>query len=309
MKLSTILVPHDGSTLAGQAVPYAAGLAAAVGGRVVLLRVLPDATEIDRPETRASIDAAKADLAAIVKRLTDGGVTAEAHVYDGDAATAILRAARDRNADLLVMSTHGRSGLGRWIYGSVADDVIRHADTPILLVPPHCTHVWPGGRPARILVGLDGSDFSRRILPIALDLARDVGGRVHVARIVEIPPVGLAYADAYPAAMYPELDPTIELDAAREYIDRLTADLTARGIDIETTVVLGSPSGTIASIASEKSMDIIALATHGHGGLTRTVLGSVSTSVLRMSTVPVLLVRPAPIELSEETAPTATTER
>jgi nucleotide-binding universal stress UspA family protein len=138
MRLDRILVPLDGSVVAEVALERAADLARGASSTLVLLRaaeahVLPG---LDPTDAQVSaVREAEEYLAAAAKRLREGGVKqVETSVWYGQAAASIVEAARVRNANLIVMASHGRSGLGRLILGSVAESVLRSTDTPILLV-------------------------------------------------------------------------------------------------------------------------------------------------------------------------------
>ncbi|MBI2322556.1 MAG: universal stress protein [Chloroflexi bacterium] len=140
-----VLVPLDGSATAEAAMPHAEALARQGGARLTLLRVLPppdsyvipEAVFVDREQVMRSLEAeALGYLRAVRERLEGGGLTVRTTTRVGDAATAILDTARAVGADLIVMATHGRSGLGRWALGSVADRVVRAAGVPVLLVRP-----------------------------------------------------------------------------------------------------------------------------------------------------------------------------
>ena len=136
--LSSILVPLDGSELAERALPYATALAHRAEGRLLLPRAvqthtLPGADP--GPAWAVATERANAALHALAERLKGDGLQVGPHVSEDDAAHAILDAAGRQHAGLVVMSTHGRTGLGRWVYGSVADEVLRHAPCPVLLVP------------------------------------------------------------------------------------------------------------------------------------------------------------------------------
>ena len=138
MKLGTILVPLDGSSLAEAALPKALELAEASGARVFLLRAAQAATlpGVDPTEAQVKVVAdAETYLAEVQKRVAGRSrVTVEASVWYGPAAYAIVEAAKVRGVDQIVMTTHGRSGLGRLLLGSVAESVLRGTTTPILLL-------------------------------------------------------------------------------------------------------------------------------------------------------------------------------
>jgi nucleotide-binding universal stress UspA family protein len=138
MKLNRILVPLDGSALAESALEQAAELAAQNGATLVLLRAAEAHTFPGADPTEAQVQVvreAEEYLAAVADRLRrDGRSKVETGVWYGSPAAAIVEAARLRRADLIVMSTHGRSGLGRLILGSVAESVLRGTPVPILLL-------------------------------------------------------------------------------------------------------------------------------------------------------------------------------
>lgn len=209
----TILVPLDGSPLGEIALPYAAVLARAAGGRLVLVRAATDAV---------ARRLASGEIAAAAERLWKGGLEVEAHVRHGRAQRIILDAARRWDADLVAMSTHGGSGAGRWLYGSVADHVLRHSPVPVLLVPAACELLWPvrpelrTRRPPRILVTLDGSEMAESVLGVACAVAAALEAELHLVRVVPRPALLPApprddlpyFGYAMAAAPLPALQPT-----------------------------------------------------------------------------------------------------
>jgi nucleotide-binding universal stress UspA family protein len=306
--MQTILLPLDGSSLAQEAIPYAAGLAKRSGARIVLIRATRAHTILDVDPSDAQlgmISRAERDLEATAAQLREDGVEAEPHVYYDSPLPAILDAARRHHAELIVMSTHGRSGLGRMMYGSVADDVLRHAEVPVLLIPTTIDHAWPTERPLSILVPLDGSDLAEEALGSAEVLAEQLGARLHLLRIVE-PPTYPLYGDGY---VYVPFDEDAERGAAQQYLEQLAGRLRESGKQVEIEVLVGLPSTVIANVARERQVDVIAMATHGRGGLARLVLGSVATGTLQRTHAPLLLTRPAALDqpLPLHTPDTATT--
>jgi nucleotide-binding universal stress UspA family protein len=296
--LATILVPLDGSQLAEQALPYAERLAEATSARVVLSRVLPLAV-LERPEDDLeSADQARAYLQGVAERLTNRGRVVETTSPWADPASGILEQVNSTHADLVVMATHGRSGPSRWLYGSVADEILRRAPVPVILVPPHVAAPWPTDRASSILVPLDGSHHAEAALGPAQELAEKLGSEIVLLQVVLFPPYSL-YGDgsAYIAAF----DPDVALKEAREYLDALAKRVAVSHIRV--VVELGQPALTIAEIAEREKADLIAMATHGRSGLPRLVLGSVATGTLQRASVPLMLVRPHALQAS--TAPVA----
>jgi nucleotide-binding universal stress UspA family protein len=292
--MTTVLVPLDGSELAERALPFAFALARATRGRLLLVRaVLAYSYETEEGTTKVPVyPRAEAELAAVASRLRAAGVRADAHVALGIAAAdSILAAAVEHRADLVVMSTHGRGGLGRFLYGSVADEVLRGSDVPVLLVSAACAGTWPSDGKLRVLVPLDGSDLARRALEPLAGLARALPLELVLARAVPVPapPLAALGDEANFALAYP-LDPEVDLAAARGELEDQAARL-AGVLDVaDVRVEQGRPAATIAALAREEGAHLIAMSTHGRGGLTRLVMGSVATGTLHHATVPLLLV-------------------
>ncbi|SRR5581483_3871813 len=146
-----ILVPLDGSEMSEAALPHAEGLALKLGSRVLLLRVAnlpatligevapmggPMPPELIEDAIQAETDEARDYLTKVAQRFKDAGLQAEWEVVEGDPGRAIIDTAHQREADLIVMATHGRSGIQRLVLGSVADRVLRESHLPLLLVRP-----------------------------------------------------------------------------------------------------------------------------------------------------------------------------
>jgi nucleotide-binding universal stress UspA family protein len=299
--LQTILVPLDGSPLAERALPYAVRLAKAGGGKLILLRAF-DALRFT-PPAQAEPDGQE-QLESIAERARSEGVEVEAvahQMYHEDVGQVIIETARERAAELLVMSTHGRGGLGRWIYGSVADAVLRGAAVPVLLVPAACEQPWPAERAPRIMVPLDGSDLAAEALAPAAELAGRLGAELVLVSVIQ--PPTYAYAEGY---AYLALDPAEELAAAAGELEAIAERLRGDGLTVSVRTAAGFATTTIAELAHEAGIDLIVMATHGRGGLARLVLGSVATGTLQRAGLPVLLVRPAAMShLAVEPASTA----
>jgi nucleotide-binding universal stress UspA family protein len=217
------------------------------------------------------------------------GEAVEPSLAIGPAGEEILREARARGADLLVLATHGRSGLGRWLYGSVADHVLRHAEVPVLLVSAVCAPAWPDGGPGTILVPLDGSALAETALAPAAALAGTMQARLLLLRAVE-PQVaaGTAYSTGH---SYAYGDPAEALEASRSYLEALAGGLRERGLTVDVQAVEGPAAPAITGAAWERGAGLIAMATHGRSGVGRLVLGSVATTTLHLAAVPLLLVR------------------
>ena len=285
--LSTIIVPLDGSDFSSRALPHATVLARSSGAKLVLVRVLAhrapgsaiDELEAIQAALNLDAEAIRADglrVETIVRRVHP--------VHADDVARAIAAVADGQQAELIVMSTHGRGGLGRWVYGSVADSVLQQSTTPVLLVSPHVDSPPPTDRRLRVLVPLDGSDLAEEAIKSADLLAGSLDTELTVLQVVELL--------SYPLNYLP-YDPDAELCAARQYLQTQVDRLQARNKRVTARATIGNPSWVVAQVAREVEADVVVMATHGRTGLDRLVLGSVATATLQRADVPVLLVRSA----------------
>jgi nucleotide-binding universal stress UspA family protein len=329
-----ILVPLDGSPRAEQAIPIAAHLARAADGTLVFLDVVnpytdyapylsvPVPTPVD-----SSMDDARAYLRSLAARPDVQGLPAISEVLSGDSAAGILAAAREHHADVIVMSCHGRSGLTRWVLGSVAQKVARHAPIPVLILrgesPALVAHQAEGAAPCHVLVPLDGSTLAETALQPAVEFvtALDGPGVVRLLRVVSLPIV-----HTFPGQFPPveDLEMTAREEVRRDAVsylatvaERLRGTLPAgRAVTIETAVVfamdvaaaiieIGEGRGETLYHTASAPATLLAMATHGRGGLARWALGSITERVLQGTTLPMLVARPHEVARSDATAATA----
>jgi nucleotide-binding universal stress UspA family protein len=219
-------------------------------------------------------------------------------VLQGYACAEILDAATARGANLIVMSTHGRSGIGRWLYGSVAA-VLRSARVPVMLISSDVSVAWATDRPLRILVPLDGLQLSKAVLGPAVDLASRLEAELLLVEVVAWPPI--VYSDPIELLPY---DPEEEFAQARGYLADMAARLRGSGAGVRCHAGVGqTPAETIVRLARDEHADLIAMATHGRGGLARVVLGSTTTGTLQHARVPLLIVRPTELQAAESPVP------
>jgi nucleotide-binding universal stress UspA family protein len=290
-----ILVPLDGSELAEGALPYAVALAKALGERVTLLTVW-EGTESELganfPSMAMEIEAkARAYfgdyLRGIEARLVDS-VPVQALVREGDATEEIKRTADELGARALVVATHGRSGIGRWFYGSTASHLLRHSTVPVLAVGPRALeHPKADVSFKHIMTPLDGTPLSEAALPDATALASKLGARLSLVRVVRW--AVQAYPYTLPDAYVPQVDDELEA-GAKAYLRQQEAAV--KGVDVSAFVVRGAIADGLLDFIDKEAVDLVVMTTHARGGLARAALGSVADRVLQ-SPAPVLLIRPA----------------
>jgi nucleotide-binding universal stress UspA family protein len=221
-----------------------------------------------------------------------GGIQLATATLTGAPAAALAEYAREVGTDLVVMTTHGRGGLQRMWLGSVADHLVRSLDVPLLLIRPG------EGAPAaeapaleEILVPLDGSRRAEAALPPALGMARLFGARVALIQVVE-PVMLLLDAPVVPQSLDEELM-ALRRREAQDYLQDVEERIAEQGTASRATAVLaGNPIQGIQAAADGPAVGMIALATHGRGGLRRLTLGSVADKLVRTGRLPVLVTRP-----------------
>jgi nucleotide-binding universal stress UspA family protein len=282
--VNRILVPLDGSRLSEAILPLAEALARDYDAQLLLLRALRSQA-LTEAEIAAQEDGERY-LAAMSDTLRARGVPGvEWKVWYDEPARAIADAASYSGVDLVTMSTHGRGGLSRLLFGSVAESLVRMAPVPVLLVRGELT--WTRGEIGRILVPLDGSELSEAVLPVVERLAGPFDFAVDLLCVVE--PIPGAAAVALPVQARELLN--LRTAEAEQYLGKIAAALEAKGLRVRTEVREGSAVDAIHRAAREARAGLIAMSTHGRSGLGRLLLGSVAESVLRGAEVPILLWR------------------
>ena len=283
LQIRTILVPTDRSACAERAYGSAAGLAARTGAELRVVHVSEFGHDTSGDLSPVTWDDVAQDLRLPAgRRPLNGPVHIEEIETALPAAEALLDDARRHDADLIVMGTNGRRGLTRMVLGSVAAEVVRAAECPVLTVPCHDA---PQDGP--VLVPVDFSAGSREALRHAKALAADRGVALHVLHVVEWPSSPPPYLANLRFPHIREI-----LRSARVELDAFVA--ATPGPDVATTVYVqagGFVGRSIVEVARSIGASLVATATQGRTGLDRLLLGSVTESVLRAAPCPVLTVR------------------
>ena len=299
--LRRILVGLDGSPLAETILDAVQALARRLGAEVVLLHVTHVPEMVRAAQAGPALDEvvaqererAQAYLEEAARKIAKAGVAVQTAVCVGETAPEIVRYAGRERIDLIALATHGRSGMQRWLYGSVADGVLHTTATPLLLLRPTGAGAVPSPEPRRLVVPLDGSPLSEAVLPVAEELGRACAAPIVLLRVVEF--TGLAFAvDPFGS---PYLDYQGALDVLMEdagrYLTNLASDPRGKGLTVETRASVGLPVETITAHAREQAGSVIVMSTHGRSGWRGLMLGSVARRVVLLASGPVLVVRPA----------------
>jgi nucleotide-binding universal stress UspA family protein len=305
-----ILVPLDGSLFSEQALPVAHEIARRSGAHLHLVKVhvppidapLGDTTFIPAAQLDEEVKENDREYLARVAEaaLWQTDMLPSVALLSGPVLAALQKYTHDCAIGLVVMTTHGRSGLSRAWLGSVADALVRSSNIPVLLLRPK------GGEAVRqsvefkldhILIPVDGSSLSHAVIRPAVALGAITGARFTLLRAVAPPPSMLITDSASPPLPNALVDEMKRI--AHRQLEALAEVLRAEGHDVNTVVVVQSHvAAGIIGVAQAMNADLIAMTTHGRGGFTRFALSSVADKVNCGSSVPLLLWRP--IGQSEE---------
>lgn len=303
----SIMVALDGSDFSACALPAAAALARRTGAKLNLVVVFDPSTLLHFMPGDASIpvhDASMADERCKTLRLwieeqaasiSNTGVPATGVLLEGTVVEALAEHVITTSAELVIMTTHGRSGLDRLRLGSVASSFLGRATVPVFLVRPTGAdapkpgHELPTGK---MLITLDGSDFSESMLPHAARFAEAIGSKIELLTVADpaASPLALFGADALFVDDYVSGD---EESDSHRYLQQQAKKLDEKlvaGISVQSDT---SAARAIVRYVQAADPGVIALATHGRSGLVRMILGSVADKVLQGVEQPMLVYRPS----------------
>ena len=293
MQINQILVPTDFSDNAQHAVDYAVDLAKRCSAKLHLLHtpvvptyLLMDLSYSPGPEAVTRIlNDSQAALDAQAKAIADAGVELFTAIREGTVHEVIRDYAKEHDVDLVVVGTHGRTGVSKLMYGSVTERVIKTVHTPILVVPPG-GHEKP---PTSIVISYDFSGPSKRAAEVARAIHGVFGGSLHLVH---------SYLDVW--GEYTDRGAVVgeAAEKRREALrlglqEMLEADskeiFSMDPQSVQTHLVTGDPAGGILQVAEDVDATLICAGTTGKSGIERLLIGSVARRLLHDSQVPLLL--------------------
>lgn len=274
--IERILVPLDGSELAAQILAQVRRILFFKDAQVILVRAVPEPRGVEGDTVefpQVLMSQATKYLDELARELTAQGARVQAIVRQGYPAQVILDVAAEEKATLIAMSTHGRTGIDRWTFGSVTEKILRASRIPVLAV-----HSFEGRKkvgPAelafeKILVPISTSELSLEVVAPALEFARLFGSHVVLLNVCN------------------GMECTIPVPQITEAFARFRE----AGVSVEPLMKQGDPAAEILDTCRGQKAGLIAMTTHGRTGPSRWMLGSVTEKVLRNSVVPLLVVRP-----------------
>lgn len=278
-----LLIPTDGSDVAAVAAETAVTLAARFDAELHVLHVqetgdlLPGLDDDGADEFAALGRRAVEDAA---ERAAEAGVETTTAFIEGERRVhrGILEYATDNDVDCIVMGTSGRTGVGRYLLGSVAEQTLRHSSVPVLTV-----HEDTAVRTEfeRVLVPTDGSKAAAAALDAGIDLSLATGSALHVVHVVDL---GVVWGDVDVGMILDALE-----ESGQRALDRAIERAEAAGVStVASSLLQGSPHRAILDYADDRDVDCVVVGTHGRTGIDRYLLGSVTERVVRLSDIPVL---------------------
>ena len=292
-----ILVPLDGSELAQIALPYAEKLAGVLGSQLILIYVSESVDDqyhhMHQFYLQQMVEAAKQNAERYLDKQEGRTIKVDSVILIGAPAEEIVKYAGQEDIGLIVMSTHGRSGIKRWAMGSVVDKVLRATKQPLALVRAK------GARPdmlgernilSKILVTLDGSKESEAVIPYIEELASKLQAEVILLQVIE-PDYHIYAAGGPEYGVYAEQQMESMKKFARDYLEEIITRLKQREVTAKAEIMLGTVAETIINFADQTNASLVAMTTHGRSGVSRWAFGSVAERVLRAGNTPLLLVR------------------
>lgn len=293
-----MLIPLDGSKTAEQVLPYARLFTGTLQNSIEFI------TAIDSVGLAADLTASERerdDFSALVAEVmrkshqylagvsnTFEGIAIECVVQNGAPADVILQRGERKPGMVIAMTTHGRSGVHRWLLGSVAEKVLRAAANPMLLIrADEQSRSESEASLKSIVVPLDGSELAESVLLPVVELAKKIHLAVILLRAYNIPAPAFMYGHGYYAFDLQRVKTT-----AQEYLEKKAVELRGAGVETVSCVTReGLSADAVIKVASETAQPLIVLCSHGRSGVKRWALGSVTETVVRHASQPVLVLR------------------
>ena len=298
-----ILVPLDGSLLAECVLPHVSAIARAFNSRVMLLRGLDrnqaaeKAQLFDLLNWQINKTGAKLYLDKTSTRLQKSGLRVEATVLEGLVAESITDFAQSQGMKLIILSSHGRSGLSQWGISSVTQKIIFSAPTSVLIIRAHQPTASDLDERlyTRIMVPLDGSRRAENVLPMVTVLARFHQSRIHLVHVVRAPEMARQMPLAREDVDLSNRVITRNREEAIRYLDQVRLHSALEGIDVETHLLTGdNAASALHEFADQEHIDLVALSAHGYSGNNRWPYGSMVNNFILYSKVPLIIVQDLP---------------
>ncbi len=285
--VQNIAVATDFSACADSAVKYAAMLARHYGSALYTVNVLPhtpfvESADID-PEKMKRV--AERRMSETAKSELFQGITHREMIREGEISEVLSQVVREQHIDMIVLGTEGRTGVGKFLLGSVAEEVFRNAECPVMTLGPHTTRGLDGNM-QHILFATDFGPESEHGMPYALSLAEEHRARLTLLHVAREP--GVVLPEPEPGAL-PVVSPYEEVHEGEKRLRELIASAAPAWRDTECLVQFGAPVETILRVAA-KDVDLIVLGVKRPALLTKHLGSGVAYQIVCQAPCPVLSV-------------------
>ncbi len=298
-----MLVLLDGSKLAEVVMSFAGELAGRLDLDLDLLHVCSSQEADQLPMRRAYIEHMAETLLGRTEEIRhkveskpgDRVIQARGTVVVGYPADEILKYADENNIDIIMLATHGRSGIRRWGLGSVVDKVIHEAKVPIWLVPSQLSEdiLYDISQERSVLIPLDGSKSAEEVIPYIDELTKQKGLETEIILINVAKPSSVSFQPAEETKALIGENLSSLRTAGEFYLKDVAKRLKSSGLKARTDQLVGDPAEEIVRYAAKYHPRLIAMSTHGRSGFSRFAFGSVTENVMRrLQKTPLFLVRP-----------------
>jgi nucleotide-binding universal stress UspA family protein len=295
-----ILVPLDGSYLGEFVLPHVVETAHAYDAKVILLRVLDkkQATEkaqlFDLVNWQINKTKAKLYLDKIGARFQESGLRIETAVLEGLVAESIIEYALERRVKLIILSSHGRSGLSQWGASSVTQKIILSAPSSILLIranQPAATRLV-GQQYSHILIPLDGSRRAENVLPMIIPLARLNLSQIHMVQVVKKPEMARQMPFSPEDKQLSDRIVKSNQDEATRYLEQMRLFSQLKGIDLKIHIIVSeNAEAALHGIVDQENINLVVLSAHGYSGNNQWPYGSMVNNFIQFGKVPLLIVQ------------------
>ena len=300
-----ILVPLDGSLLAECVLPHVIAVGQAFNAKIRLLHVLERNRADVSPQLfdllnwQINKTEAKLYLEKIRERLQKSGLQTETIVLEGPLPESIMEFAQSQEVKLVILSSHGQSGLKKWAISSVTHKIVLSAPTSVLIVRAPRQKEQPYGR---ILVPLDGSWRAENVLPIVTPLARFHKSQIQIVHVVKTPEMARHMPPAQEDIDLSNQIVARNRDEALHYLDQVRLRSPLAGVDVQAHLIVSDNVTTaLHELVDREQIDMIVLSAHGYSGNSQWPYGSMVNNFILYGKVPLLIVQdlPAPEEASQ----------
>jgi nucleotide-binding universal stress UspA family protein len=313
-----ILVPLDGSLLAECVLPHVGAIARAFDSRVVLLRVLDRNQAMEKAQLFDLVNwqinktGAKLYLDKASARLQKSGLKVETAVLEGLVADSITEYSQSQGMKLIVLSSHGRSGLSQWGISSVTQKIIFSAPTSVLIIRAHqpATDEMDELKYNRIMVPLDGSRRAEHVLPMVTLLARRHQSQIHIVHVVKTPEMARQMPLAREDVDLSDRIVARNREEAIRYLDAVRLHSPLDAVDVHTHLLTSdNAAAALHDLADQEHVDLVALSAHGYSGNDQWPYGSMVNNFILYSKLPLLIGQDLPAKEEPTAAPMPPRER